>query len=344
MEFTAKQIAEILNGTVEGDTDVKVNRLAKIEEGEPGALSFLANPKYEEYIYRTASSIILVNKDFFPLTPLRTTLIRVENAYDCFVRLLEAVGKSTRKAGIETPSFIHPSATIGENVYIGAFAYVAENAVIADDVQIYPHCFVGESAEIGAASVIHPGVKIYAHCKIGKSCTIHSGTVIGSDGFGFAPQENSHYRKIPQIGNVIVEDYVEIGANTTIDRATLGSTYIRKGVKLDNLIQIAHNADVGEHTVIAAQAGVAGSTKIGKYCMIGGQVGIIGHLSIADKTKIAAQSGIGANILREDTTVQGSPAFDIVSYRKSYVLFKRLPDLDKRVSQMEKLLNERATR
>lgn len=338
MKISAAEIAAQLEGTIEGDGSVELCTLAKIEEGVPGSLTFLGNPKYEEFVYTTKASAVVVNNDFVPQKSLDMTLIRVENAFDSFTKLMQLFYANGKKSGVEEPSFIHPTAKIGANVYIGAFAYIGENAVIGDDVQIYPHVYVGDRVSIGNGSNLYSGVKVYHACVIGKCVNIHSGTVIGADGFGFAPSQINGYNKVPQIGNVIIEDFVEIGANATIDRATLGSTIIRSGAKLDNLIQIAHNVEVGEHTVIAAQAGVAGSAKIGKYCMIGGQVGIVGHLSIADQTKIAAQSGIGSTIKKTGLTLQGSPAFEIVDYKKAYVHFRNLVALEKRLSNLEKKL------
>lgn len=343
MEFTAKQIAQLIGGTIEGNPDAVVNKLSKIEEGEKGGLSFLANPQYTPYIYTTDASIVIVNKDFIPEKSLKDncTLIRVENAYQAFTKLLEVYSKLQRdKKGIENGCYIDKSASIGADVYIAATAYIGANCKIGNNVKIYPQVYVGDNVEIGDNTTLFPGVKIYSDCKIGKDCMLHSGVVIGGDGFGFTPNSENNYHKVPQIGNVIIEDFVEIGANTTIDRATLGSTIIRKGVKLDNLIQIAHNVEIGENTVIAAQTGIAGSTKIGKDCMIGGQVGIVGHITIADKVKIAAQSGIGASITEEGLIVQGSPAFSIGDYKRSYVVFRNLPELNEKIKQLEKLIKE----
>lgn len=341
MEFTAGQIADLLGGTIEGDANAKVNRLAKIEEGEPGSLTFLANKKYEEYIYKTKASLVVVNNSFVPEFPLHTTLIRVEDAYKSFAVLLDTYNKiSQNKAGRENPHTIAASAKIGANPYIGSFVYVGENSVIGDNVKLYPGVYIGDNVTIGSNTTLFAGVKVYSESRIGSNCRIHSGVVIGGDGFGFAPQDDANYVKVAQIGNVIIEDHVEIGSNTTIDRATLGSTIIRKGVKLDNLIQVAHNVEIGEHTVIAAQTGIAGSTKIGRFCMIGGQVGIVGHLVIADKVKIAAQSGIGSSITKEGEIVQGSPAFGIGEYKKSYVGFRKLPEILARLEELEKQVNE----
>ena len=339
MEFTAKQVGHLLGGKVEGDENTKVNTLSKIEEGKPGSLSFLANPKYIHHIYMTKASLVIVNDDFIAEQPISTTLVRVPNAYESFVRLLEIYNQiQLDKKGIEQPSFIAPSAKMGNDCYVGAFAYVGENAVIGNNVKIYPQVFVGDNAVIGDNTTLFSGAKVYSDCRVGANCTLHTGSVIGADGFGFTPNSENNYKKVPQIGNVIIEDHVEIGANTSIDRATLGSTVIRKGVKLDNLIQIAHNVEIGENTVIAAQTGVAGSTKIGKDCMIGGQVGIVGHITIADKVKIAAQSGIGSSITTVGEIVQGSPAFGIGDYKRTYVVFRKLPELEKRVKELEEML------
>jgi UDP-3-O-[3-hydroxymyristoyl] glucosamine N-acyltransferase len=336
MEFTAQQIADLLEGSVSGDPGARVSRLSKIEEGIPGSLSFLANPLYTPHIYNTKASVVIVNRDFKPESPVSTTLVMVENAYQSFAKLLEIYNTIRRdKKGIEAGSFIDPSAKTGTGVYVGAQAYIGKNATIGDEAKIYPQVYIGDNVSIGKGTTLFPGVKIYSDCVIGDNCTLHSGVVIGADGFGFQPSDGN-YQKVAQIGNVIIEDHVEIGSNSTIDRATLGSTIIRKGVKLDNLIQIAHNVEVGENTVIAAQTGIAGSTKIGKNCMIGGQVGIVGHISIADNVKIAAQSGIGNSINQPGEILQGSPAFQIGDYKRTYVLFRKLPDLEQRIQQLEK--------
>jgi UDP-3-O-[3-hydroxymyristoyl] glucosamine N-acyltransferase len=342
MEFTAVQIAEMLGGKVEGDPNAVVSKLSKIEEGQPGSLSFLANPKYSAHIYTTLASIVIVNADFVAEAPLPKgcTLIRVEDAYSCFAKLLEVYNKIKHdKKGVESPSFIDESAKLGEDVYVGAFSHIGKNVVIGKGVKIYPNCVIGDNAIIGDETLIYSGTQIYSESEVGKSCVIHAGVIIGSDGFGFAPNSENNYQKVAQIGNVIIEDHVEIGSNTCIDRATLGSTIIRKGVKLDNLIQIAHNVEIGENTVMAAQCGVAGSTKIGKNCMIGGQVGFAGHLNIGDGVKIAAQSGIGSNI-EQDAIVQGSPAFSIGEYKRAYVNFRKLPDMNTRLTALEKLIKD----
>lgn len=340
MEFTAKQIADLLQGTIEGNPGTNVNKLAKIEEGTEGSLSFLANPKYTEFIYTSGASLIIVSNDFVAEKPVAATLIRVADPYACFAKLLEMYNQVVKdKKGIETPSFIADTAKIGTEPYIGAFAYIGKNARLGNNVKVYPNCYIGDNVVIGDNTTLFAGAKIYSDCVIGASCTLHAGVIIGADGFGFAPASGT-YNKVAQIGNVIIEDHVEIGAGTTIDRATLGSTIIRKGVKLDNLIQIAHNVEIGSNTVIAAQTGIAGSTKIGKDCMIGGQVGIVGHITIADNTKIAAQSGIGSAVTEPGQIIQGSPAFGISDYRRSYVVFRKLPDLEKKISELEKALAE----
>lgn len=339
MKFSALQISMMLNGVVEGNSEVLVSGLSKIEEGTPGTLTFLANPKYAPHIYKTEASIAIVAKDFVAeeQLPSSLTLIRVDDAYASFAKLLEAYNQLRKpSAGIHPSAFVHESAQVGAHVFIGPFVFVGSGVVIDEGAQLHASAFIGESVRIGKNSVLHSGVKVYHDCVVGNECTLHAGVVIGADGFGFAPNSENNYKKVPQIGNVILEDHVEVGANSTIDRATLGSTIIRKGVKLDNLIQIAHNVEIGENTVIAAQTGVAGSTKIGKNCMIGGQVGIVGHIHIADGTKIAAQSGIGHSIEEPDTIVQGSPAFGIMDYKKSYIGFRKLPEILKRLGDLEK--------
>ncbi len=341
MKFTAKSLAQLLGGEVVGDENVEVSEVAKIEEGRPGCLSFLANLQYEKYLYQTQSSIVLVNKDFNPSKPISATLIKVENAYKSFAQLLEICSKESEKhpVGIEYPSFIHANVKIGKNAYVGAFSYLSSGVVLGSNVKIYPNVFIGENVKIGDNTILYSGVRVYKDCVIGNHCIIHSNSVIGADGFGFASADHTN-KKIPQIGNVVIEDFVEIGANTTIDRATMGSTIVRKYVKLDNLIQIAHNVEVGEYTVIASQTGISGSTKIGKNCMIGGQVGIAGHLTIADDVKIAAQSGIGSSITTKGEVIQGSPAFNIKKYQKSYVHFKHLPEIFDHLEQLSKEVEE----
>jgi UDP-3-O-[3-hydroxymyristoyl] glucosamine N-acyltransferase len=334
MEFSAQQIAEMLQGQVDGNPDVKVHNLSKIEEGKTGTLSFLANPQYTNYIYDTQASIVIVNQDFSPEKAVAATLIRVADAYAAFSQLLEAYSNfQSQETGISEGSWVDSSAVIGENVYIAPGVQVCSGVQIGDNTKVYANTVIGINVKIGGNCLLQSGVHIYRDSQIGNNVSIHSGVIIGADGFGFAPK-GSEYSKVPQIGNVIIEDDVEIGANTTIDRATLGSTIIRKGVKLDNLIQIGHNAEIGENTVMAAQSGVAGSTKVGANCMIGGQVGISGHLKIGDRVKIAAQSGI-ANNIAEDMIIQGSPAFKVSDYQKSYVYFRKLPKV---ISELQKSL------
>ncbi len=336
MEFTASQIAGILEGEVEGNPEIAVHKLAKIEEGEKGSLTFLANPKYTPYIYSTEASITIVNKDFVPEQTLSTTLIKVDDAYKSFSKLLEYYNQvKNNKTGIEEPVYMAKSASYGADFYMGAFSYLGNNVAIGNNVKIYPNVYVGDNVTMGNDVVVFAGAKIYSESIIGDGCVIHSGAIIGADGFGFTPNNNGEYSKVPQTGNVILEENVDVGAGTTIDRATLGSTILRRGVKLDNQIQIAHNVEIGEHTAIAAQTGIAGSTKIGKHCMIGGQVGIVGHITIGDRVKIQAQSGIGRNV-KDDEVLQGSPALNYGDYNKSYVHFKNLPKLVNRVEDIEK--------
>lgn len=340
MKFTAEQIAEILGGEVVGNPQAEVFKLAKIEEGTPGSLTFLANPKYENFIYSTQASITIVNTTFVPESEITTTLIKVEDAYLSFTKLLEFYAEAKQnKSGIEQPSVIADSAKYGENLYLGSFSYIGANAVLGKNVRIYPNSFIGDNVVIGDNVTIFAGARIYSDCVIGSNCIIHSGVIIGADGFGFAPNPDGTYKKIPQIGNVVIGDYVDIGSCTTIDRATMGSTVIRNGVKLDNQIQIAHNVEIGENTVIAAQTGVAGSTKIGRNCMIGGQVGIAGHLIIGNNVRIQAQSGVGKNI-KDDEVLQGSPSFGYTDYSKSYVHFKNLPKLASEIEELKKILNK----
>ena len=337
MKFTAAQIAGILEGEVVGNPEAEVFKLSKIEEGTEGSLTFLANPKYINYIYSTQASVTIVNNTFEPEQEITTTLIKVEDAYKSFSKLLEYYNQvKLMKSGIEQPSVISDGVTYGSDLYLGSFCYVGKNVTIGNNVKIYPNSFIGDNVTIGDNCVFFAGVRIYSETVIGNRCTIHSGTIIGSDGFGFAPQEDGSYVKVPQIGNVIIEDDVEIGACTTVDRATLGSTIIRKGVKLDNHIQVAHNVEIGENTVIAAQTGIAGTTKIGKNCLIGGQVGFAGHLTIGDGVKIQAQSGIGKN-LEAGEVVQGSPAFNYGDFAKAFVHFRNLPKI---VSDLEELKNK----
>ncbi len=340
MEFSASQIAAVIGGSVEGNPEVRISRLSKIEEGEPGTLSFLANPKYTPYIYTTKASIVIINKDFTPDQPVNSTLIRVDDAYTAFARLLELYNQiKNEKKGVSSLAFIAKTAIIGKDVYIGEFAYVGDNVVVGDNTKVFPQVFLGDNVKIGSNTTIFAGAVIYSDNIIGNECTIHGGVVIGADGFGFAPQQDKNYKKVAQIGNVVIEDNVEIGSNTTIDRATLGSTIIRRGVKLDNLIQIAHNVEIGENTVIAAQTGISGSTKIGKNCMIAGQVGFVGHLTIGDDVKIGAQSGVSGN-LKDGSIVMGSPAIDISTHRRALVHFKNLPEIVKRLDELERKLNQ----
>lgn len=342
MKFTAEQIAGILEGEVVGNPNAEVSQLSKIEEGYEGSLTFLANPKYLNYIYTTKASVTIVNDTFVPEHELTTTLIKVEDAYASFSKLLEFYNQvKLNKTGIEQPSFISESVKYGENLYLGSFSYLGQNVVLGNNVKIYPNCFLGDNVVLGDNVTIFAGAKIYSETVIGNNCTIHSGAIIGADGFGFAPNSDGTYTKIPQIGNVVIEDNVDIGSCTTIDRATMGSTIIRKGVKLDNQIQIAHNVEIGENTVIAAQTGVAGSTKIGKNGMIGGQVGIAGHLTIGNNVRIQAQSGVGRNI-KDDEVLQGSPTFGYNDFSKSYVHFKNLPKIVAEIEELKKeILNQK---
>lgn len=336
MQLTAAQLSDMFNGTLEGNAQACVNKVAKIEEGDHESLSFLANPKYESFLYETSSSVVLVSHDFKASAPVKATLVRVRDPYAAFTKILQQyMDFINKKTGIESPNYIHESASLGQNVYIGAFSYIGQGTKIADDVQIYPNCYIGDGARIGKGSIIYPGVKIYRESVIGDHCVIHAGSVIGADGFGFAPQPEGHYEKIPQVGNVVIENFVEIGANTCIDRATMGSTIIRQGVKLDNLIQIAHNAEVGEHSAIAAQVGISGSTKLGKRCVVGGQVGFAGHLSFADGTKIGAQSGLMKGSKMEEAQLMGSPAIELKDYLKSQAIFRNLPQLDKKLNELK---------
>lgn len=339
MEFSAKQIAQFVQGVIEGDENATVNTFAKIEDGKPGAISFLSNPKYTHYIYDTESSIVLVDKSVELEKPTKATLIRVDNAYECVAKLLQLYeSMKPKKTGIDSLAFVSPSAKIGENVYIGAFAYVGDNVVIGDGCQIYPNVVICENAKVGNDCLFYPNVTIYHDCHVGNRVTLHAGSVVGSDGFGFAPSENG-YDKIPQIGIVTIEDDVEIGANTCIDRSTMGSTYVRKGVKLDNLVQIAHNTDIGANTVMSAQVGVAGSTKVGQWCMFGGQVGIAGHITIGNKVFLGAQSGVPSS-LKDDQTLIGTPPMEKLPYFKSQAIFQRLPDLYKQIQKLQKEVDE----
>lgn len=344
MEYSARQIAEVLKGTVEGDPDITVSNLSKIDQGMPGTLSFLANPLYTNYIYTTGASIVVVNNDFVPAMPVPATLIRVENAYTSFAFLLEIFTKSrTEKAGISPNAYIAKTAKVGDNVYLGEFAYIGENVVIGNNVSLYPHVYIGDNTIIGDNTKLFSGARLYFDTVIGKNCRIHSGAVIGADGFGFAPQEGSEYKKIPQAGNVVIEDNVEIGANTTIDRATLGSTIIHKGVKLDNQIQVGHNVEIGENTVIAGFTGISGSVRIGKNCLIAGMVGLVGHIVIGDHVTIGARSGV-ENDVASGSVILGAPAVDAGKAKRLYVIWRNLDQVVKRINQIEKLLKNKNER
>ena len=341
MTFPAAQIAFLINGKVEGDTQVSVNSFGKIEEAIEGQLAFLANPKYEEYLYSTKASVIIVNETHELRQPIKATLIRVPDAYSAFATLLSKYQEIVQQqlTGVQEPSYISKSVKYGDNVFIGAFAYLGENVRVGNNTKIYPNAYLGNNVVIGENTIIHPGVRIYHDCKVGNNVTIHAGTVIGSDGFGFAPQADGSFKKVPQIGNVVIEDNVEIGANATIDRATIGSTLIKSGAKLDNLIQIAHNVEVGHSTVIAAQAGVSGSTKIGNGVMIGGQAGIVGHIQLGDGAKVNAQSGVSKS-LEPGKAVTGSPAYDYTSSLRSQAIFRNLPEMEKRLKELEALVKQ----
>ena len=340
MEFTAKQIAEFIQGRVEGDENATDNTFAKIEEGKKGAISFLSNPKYTHYIYDTESSVVLVNESVELEHPTKATLIRVNNAYECVAKLLQLYeSMKPKKKGIDSLAFIDATAKIGKDCYIGPFVAIGPGVVIGDGCVLHPHVTIGENASIGNNTEIYSNAVVYHHCKIGCNCVLHAGCVIGADGFGFAPSADG-YDKIPQIGIVTIEDNVEIGANTCIDRSTMGSTYIRKGVKLDNLIQVAHNVEIGENTVMAAQGGIAGSTKVGKWCMFGGQVGMAGHITIADQTNVGAQAGISNSVKKSGTTIIGSPAWDAKGFMKSAAMFRRLPDMYKQLAELQSKIEE----
>ncbi|MEO8819681.1 MAG: UDP-3-O-(3-hydroxymyristoyl)glucosamine N-acyltransferase [Ginsengibacter sp.] len=340
MQFTAKKIAELINGTIEGDPEVAVSSFGKLEEATEGQLAFFANPKYEEFLYSTNASIIIVNTSLELEKKLNATLIRVQDAYSSFAVILTAYSELAKAnlTGIQEPSYISSAVTMGENVFIGAFTYIGKDVKIGNNVKIYPQVFLGDKVAIGDNSILYPGVKIHHDCEIGKNVCIHAGCVIGGDGFGYAPQKDGSFAKVPQIGNVVIEDNVEIGANTTIDRSTIGSTIIKSGAKLDNLIQIAHNVEIGMNTVIAAQSGVSGSTKIGNNVMIGGQAGIVGHIQIADGSKINAQSGVGKSIKKPNTAVTGSPAYDYSHALRSQILTRNLPELEKRIKNLEETI------
>lgn len=341
MQFTASDINLLLNGTLEGDASATVTRLAKIEEGTAGSLSFLANPKYEQYLYTTQSSVVIINNDQVLAEPVKATLIRVENAYSAFTALLNQYSAiRLNKSGIEQPSFVHETAKVGKNAYIGAFAYIGQNVTLGDNCKIYPNAYIADNVMLGNNVTLFPGVVVYFDCVIGNNVTIHSGTIIGADGFGFAPNADGSYTKISQIGNVVIEDDVEIGSNTTVDRATMGSTIIRKGVKLDNLIQVAHNVEIGTNTVIAAQTGVSGSTKIGEQVILGGQVGVVGHINIANGTQVQAQSGVNRTIKEEAKKWMGSPISKYNDHMRSQVVVQRLPELEKKVQELEKIIKD----
>lgn len=342
MKFTVKQIAHLLNGEVKGDESLSISQLAKIEEGSAGDISFLANEKYEPFLYTTNATAVIVGRSFEPRKDYNTTLILVENPYTAFTQLLEEYQRiiDSSKKGIEQPSFVGEGTSIGEEIYQGAFSYIGKNAKIGKNVKIYPQAYISDNVTIGDNTIIYSGVKIYANCVIGKDCVIHSGAVIGSDGFGFAPQADGTYKTIPQLGNVILEDNVSIGSNSTIDCATMGSTILRKGVKIDNLVQIAHNVEIGENTVIAAQTGVAGSTKIGKNCVLGGQVGVNGHITIADGTKAGGKAGITKSVRKTGTALNGNPAFDATEYLRSMAVLRKLPALEKQIKALEEQLLE----
>jgi len=344
MEFKAQSIADFLGGTVDGDPNVAVSDVAKIEEGKPGTLAFLSNPKYNKYLYETEASIVIVNQNFELESPVKSTLIRVPDAYKAFASLLELYQQAKgNKTGIENPSFIDSSATLGKDAYVGAFAYIGKNVKIGNYVKIYPQVYIGDNTVIADDCVLYAGVKIYENTKIGEACIIHSGAIIGADGFGFAPTEDGSFKKIPQVGNVVLEDFVEIGANTTIDCATMGSTIIRKGTKIDNLVQIAHNVEVGENTVMAAQTGIAGSTKVGKNCMFGGHVGIAGHITIGDYVNMGAMSGVHSSI-KSNKTVLGAPAMEIAQAAKVFAIFRNLPQLREQINEMQKQLTQIKTK
>lgn len=336
MKFTAKQISDILQGEIFGNPEEEVSKLSKIEEGEKGSLTFLSNPKYNSWLYSTMASVVIVHEKFVPEREVLSTLIKVDDPYMAFTKLLEYYNKiQLHKSGIESPNYVHESVVYGEDIYLGAFSYLSQNVRIGNNVKIYPNVFIGDNVSIGDNTIIFAGAKIYSETQIGNDCTLHSGSIIGSDGFGFAPDKNGGYSKVPQTGNVIIEDNVDIGSGTTIDRATLGSTIIRSGVKLDNQIHVAHNVEIGKNTVIAAQTGIAGSTKIGCECKIGGQVGIVGHITIGNNVRIQAQSGIGKSI-EDNEIVQGSPAMSYTDFNKSYVHFRNLPKIYSKIGELEK--------
>ncbi len=342
--FTSKAIAELLHGELIGNPDVVISDVSRIEDGKEGTLSFLANPKYEKYLYTTQASVVLVNRDLSIIGTVKPTIIKVADAYRAFASLLELYASSLPKvSGIEQPCFMHPTAAIGSGCYIGAFAYIAENVSLGDNVRIYPHVYIGDGARIQNNTTLYAGVKVYQGCAIGANCIIHAGTVIGSDGFGFAQSESQGFKKIPQLGNVVIEDDVEIGSNVSIDRATMGSTRIGKGTKIDNLVQIAHNVEIGANTVIISQAGIAGSTKVGKKCVIAAQAGLVGHIKVGDNVIIGAQSGV-TNDIEENRVCLGSPAIDAGAQKRALILFKKLPEMNKRLYQLERYMKDRAER
>jgi UDP-3-O-[3-hydroxymyristoyl] glucosamine N-acyltransferase len=340
MQFSAEQIASLIQGKIEGKAQALVDGFGKIEEAGPQDLAFLANPKYEDYLYTTKAAIVIISDQLELKQPVETTLIRVKDAYSSFATLMQYYQQMKMKqlTGIEDPVFIHPTAKIGNQVYIGAFSYIGEHVVIGNEAKIHPQTYIGANSTIGERTVLHSSVKIYHDCFIGNDVTIHAGTVLGSDGFGFAPQQNGTYNKVPQLGNVIIEDHVEIGANSCIDRATMGSTIIKKGTKLDNLLQIAHNVEVGEHGVIAAQTGISGSTKLGKNVMIGGQVGIVGHITIADGTRINGQSGVSKSVTEPNTAINGRPAYEYSASMRAQAVYRKLPEIDKKIKELESIL------
>lgn len=340
MQFSAEQIASLIQGKIEGKAQALVDGFGKIEEAGPQDLAFLANPKYEDYLYTTKAAIVIISDQLELKQPVETTLIRVKDAYSSFATLMQYYQQMKMKqlTGIEDPVFIHPTAKIGDQVYIGAFSYIGEHVVIGNEAKIHPQTYIGANSTIGERTVLHSSVKIYHDCFIGNDVTIHAGTVLGSDGFGFAPQQNGTYNKVPQLGNVIIEDHVEIGANSCIDRATMGSTIIKKGTKLDNLLQIAHNVEVGEHGVIAAQTGISGSTKLGKNVMIGGQVGIVGHITIADGTRINGQSGVSKSVTEPNTAINGRPAYEYSASMRAQAVYRKLPEIDKKIKELESIL------
>lgn len=341
MIIKAEEIRELLGGEIDGDPNAEIFTVSKIEQGTKGSLAFLANPKYEHYLYQTQATAVLIKKGYVPTGEVSATLILVDDPYSAFTTVLSKYfNPDTHKTGIEQPCYISENSKIGATPYIGAFAYIGKNVTIGDNVKIYPNTYVGDNVHVGDNTILYAGVKIYSYCVIGSNCILHAGTVIGSDGFGFAPQPDGTYVKIPQTGNVIIEDNVEIGSNCSIDRATMGSTVIKKGVKLDNLVQIAHNVEIGENTAIAAQTGISGSTKLGKYCVVAGQVGFAGHLTIADGSQFGAQAGIGKSITDKQKQWHGSPAIELKGWLKSQVLFRNLPNLDKKVAELEKLIRQ----